>query len=210
MRFSPQLPDIYSHLVAGENDSVVMEVMTHLDAETVRGIALTPTSGLARGSVVTNTGNPLQVPVGKQLLGRMFNVFGETIDRKEPISAGEWRSLHQPPVPLIQQSTSSEIIQTGIKAIDILAPLERGGKAGLFGGAGVGKTVLITELIHNIVSEYQGISLFCGIGERSREADPPKRGGNIWTPPCRGELGGWGGKRNRFYTGEALKCLFFR
>lgn len=171
MRFSPQLPDVYSRLVAGENDSVVMEVMTHLDAETVRGIALTPTSGLARGSVVTNTGYPLQVPVGKQLLGRMFNVFGETIDRKEAISAGEWRSLHQPPVPLIQQSTSSEIIQTGIKAIDILAPLERGGKAGLFGGAGVGKTVLITELIHNIVSEYQGISLFCGIGERSREAE---------------------------------------
>jgi F-type H+/Na+-transporting ATPase subunit beta len=101
----------------------------------------------------------------------MFNVFGETIDRKVEISGGEWRSLHQPPVPLIQQSTSSEIVETGIKAIDILAPLERGGKAGLFGGAGVGKTVLITEMIHNIVSEYQGISLFCGIGERSREAE---------------------------------------
>ncbi|MEA5525849.1 F0F1 ATP synthase subunit beta [Nodularia spumigena] len=171
VRFSQQLPDVYSRLVAGENQCVVMEVMTHLDAETVRGIALTPTSGLARGSVVINTGHPLQVPVGKRLLGRMFNVFGETIDRKVEISGGEWRSLHQPPVPLIQQSTSSEILETGIKAIDILAPLERGGKAGLFGGAGVGKTVLITEMIHNIVSEYQGISLFCGIGERSREAE---------------------------------------
>ncbi|MEA5514642.1 F0F1 ATP synthase subunit beta [Nodularia sp. UHCC 0506] len=171
VRFSQQLPDVYSQLIAGENESVVMEVMTHLDAETVRGIALTPTSGLARGSVVINTGHPLQVPVGKRLLGRMFNVFGETIDRKAEISGGEWRSLHQPPVPLIQQSTSSEILETGIKAIDILAPLERGGKAGLFGGAGVGKTVLITEMIHNIVSEYQGISLFCGIGERSREAE---------------------------------------
>ncbi|MDB9303453.1 MULTISPECIES: F0F1 ATP synthase subunit beta [Cyanophyceae] len=171
VRFSQQLPDVYSQLVAGENDSVVMEVMTHLDAETVRGIALRPTSGLARGSVVINTGHPLQVPVGERLLGRMFNVFGETIDRKVEISGGEWRSLHQPPVPLIQQSTSSEILETGIKAIDILAPLERGGKAGLFGGAGVGKTVLITEMIHNIVSEYQGISLFCGIGERSREAE---------------------------------------
>jgi F-type H+-transporting ATPase subunit beta len=171
VRFSQQLPDVYSRLVAGENQCVVMEVMTHLDAETVRGIALTPTSGLARGSVVINTGHPLQVPVGKRLLGRMFNVFGETIDRKVEISGGEWRSLHQPPVPLIQQSTSSEIVETGIKAIDILAPLERGGKAGLFGGAGVGKTVLITEMIHNIVSEYQGISLFCGIGERSREAE---------------------------------------
>ncbi|MDH6099702.1 F0F1 ATP synthase subunit beta [Anabaenopsis sp. FSS-46] len=169
--FSQQLPDVYTQLLAGENYSVVIEVMSHIDDQTVRGIALTPTSGLARGSLVTNTGHPLQVPVGKRLLGRVFNVFGQTIDRKQEISGGEWRSLHQSPVPLIEQSTNSEILETGIKAIDILAPLERGGKAGLFGGAGVGKTVLITEMIHNIVREYHGISLFCGIGERSREAE---------------------------------------
>ncbi|MDH6107444.1 F0F1 ATP synthase subunit beta [Anabaenopsis tanganyikae CS-531] len=169
--FDQQLPDVYTQLLAGENYSVVIEVMSHIDDQTVRGIALTPTSGLARGSLVTNTGHPLQVPVGKRLLGRVFNVFGQTIDRKPEISGGEWRSLHQSPVPLIEQSTNSEILETGIKAIDILAPLERGGKAGLFGGAGVGKTVLITEMIHNIVREYHGISLFCGIGERSREAE---------------------------------------
>ncbi len=171
IRFSQQLPDVYTQLLAGENYRVVIEVMSHIDDQTVRGIALTPTSGLARGSLVTNTGHPLQVPVGKRVIGRVFNVFGQTIDRKQEICGGEWRSLHQSPVPLIEQSTNSEILETGIKAIDILAPLERGGKAGLFGGAGVGKTVLITEMIHNIVREYHGISLFCGIGERSREAE---------------------------------------
>jgi F-type H+-transporting ATPase subunit beta len=171
IRFCQQLPLMYSQLLGGEDDRVIIEVLTHVDAETVRGIALTPTSGLSRGSLVTDTGHPLQVPVGKRLLGRMFNVFGATIDGQEQLSQGEWRSLHQPPVALTQQSTSSEILETGIKAIDVLAPLERGGKAGLFGGAGVGKTVLITEMIHNIVREYEGISLFCGIGERSREAE---------------------------------------
>jgi F-type H+/Na+-transporting ATPase subunit beta len=171
VQFSQQLPEIYNQLKAGENNQVIIEVITHLDSRTIRGIALTPTSGLARGSLVLNTGKSLQVPVGERVLGRMFNVFGETIDRKEKIIDGEWRSLHQRSVPLAQQPTTSEILSTGIKVIDVLAPLERGGKAGLFGGAGVGKTVLITEMIHNIVSAYEGISLFCGIGERSREAE---------------------------------------
>jgi F-type H+-transporting ATPase subunit beta len=116
-------------------------------------------------------GVPLQVPVGEQLLGRVFNVFGETIDGKDPIEGGEWRSIHQSPPAIAQHTTSSEILETGIKVIDLLSPLERGGKGGLFGGAGVGKTVLITELINNIVKQYQGISLFCGIGERVREAE---------------------------------------
>jgi len=109
--------------------------------------------------------------VGKKLLGRVFNVFGETIDKKEPIEDAEWRSIHHAPPSLTQQSTVSEIFRTGIKAIDVLAPLERGGKAGLFGGAGVGKTVLITEIIHNMVGLLQGISIFCGIGERCREGE---------------------------------------
>ena len=146
-------------------------MITHLHPEAVRGIALTPTQGLARGSVVVDTGFPLKAPVGKRLLGRVFNVFGETIDRKEKIGGGEWRSIHRKPVPLDRQSTLSEVFETGIKAIDVLAPLERGGKAGLFGGAGVGKTVLITEMIHNMVGRHEGVSLFCGIGERCREGE---------------------------------------
>jgi len=158
-------------LRTGEPAAVLIEVMTHLDQRTVRGIALNPTRGLARGSPIHDTGHPLKVPVGKSLLGRVFNVFGECIDKKGPVKASEWRSIHRQPVPLDQQATTSEVFQTGIKAIDVLAPLERGGRAGLFGGAGVGKTVLITEIIHNVVGRYKGVSLFCGIGERVREGE---------------------------------------
>jgi F-type H+-transporting ATPase subunit beta len=158
-------------LRTGENDGVVIEVLTHLNSKTVRGIALTTTKGLAHGATVIDTRLPPKVPVGKRLLGRMFNVFGETIDKKEPLTGGEWRSIHQEPVPLNRQSTTSEIFTTGIKAIDVLSPLERGGKAGLFGGAGVGKTVLIMEMINNMVGQHEGVSLFCGIGERSREGE---------------------------------------
>ncbi|MFH1756456.1 MAG: F0F1 ATP synthase subunit beta [Pseudomonadota bacterium] len=170
-RFPQKIPSLYNLLRAGEDGRIVIEVIMHLHPEAVRGIALTPTQGLARGSVVVDTGFPLKAPVGKRLLGRVFNVFGETIDRKEKIGGGEWRSIHRKPVPLHQQSTLSEVFETGIKAIDVLAPLERGGKAGLFGGAGVGKTVLITEMIHNMVGRHEGVSLFCGIGERCREGE---------------------------------------
>ncbi len=143
----------------------------HLNPETVRGIALTPTRGLSRGSFVIDTEQPICVPVGLQLLGRAFNVFGETIDNGDALKDVEWRSIHQPPVPLAKRAVTSEIFTTGIKAIDVLVPLERGGKAGLFGGAGVGKTVLITETIHKVMGLHGGISLFCGIGERCREAE---------------------------------------
>jgi F-type H+-transporting ATPase subunit beta len=121
--------------------------------------------------VVIDTGKPLEVPVGKALMGRVFNVFGQTIDKKGNVEDVEIRSIHREPIPLRDQSTVSEIFETGIKAIDVLAPLERGGKAGLFGGAGVGKTVLITEMIHNTVSGHEGMSIFCGIGERCREGE---------------------------------------
>ena len=171
VRFQDHLPEIYSQLQAGDKGEVILEVVNHLSAHVLRSIALTSTSGLSRSSPVKDMGKPLQVPVGEPLLGRVFNVFGETIDGKEPITGGEWRSIHQSPPAIAQHSTSSEILETGIKVIDLLAPLERGGKGGLFGGAGVGKTVLITELINNIVKQYQGISLFCGIGERVREAE---------------------------------------
>jgi F-type H+-transporting ATPase subunit beta len=169
--FLDGLPAIYNMLKAGEEASVVVEVMTHLDERTIRGIALNPTRGLARGAPIVDTGHPLEVPVGRKLTGRILNVFGDPIDGKGPIEAEEWRSIHREPVPLEEQSTTSEILQTGIKVIDLLSPLERGGRAGLFGGAGVGKTVLIMETIHNMVGRYKGISLFCGIGERVREGE---------------------------------------
>jgi F-type H+-transporting ATPase subunit beta len=169
--FPLERPDIHNELRAGDDGDIVIEVINHLDAQTVRGIALTPTDGLARGSAVENQGSPLRVPVGRRLLGRVFNVFGDTIDRGEPINGGQWRSIHQAPVPLTRQLTKMEPFLTGIKVIDVLAPLERGGKAGLFGGAGVGKTVVIMELIHNTVSKHEGVSLFCGIGERCREGE---------------------------------------
>jgi len=170
-RFPERLPPINNLLRAGEAGKTVIEVINHQNSQVVRGIALTPTRGLALGSRITDTGHPVKVPVGERLLGRVFNVFGETIDGKEAISGGDWRSIHQKPVPLTRQSTISEIFTTGIKAIDVLAPLERGGKAGLFGGAGVGKTVLIMEMIHNMVGQHEGVSLFCGIGERCREGE---------------------------------------
>ncbi len=162
---------MHHQLLAGDNESVVVEVVEHVNDHTVRGIALTRTQGLARGGTVRNTGHPIQVPVGRSTLGRVFNVLGETIDKKPPLSDATRRSIHRAPVPLTEQATQREILRTGIKAIDLLAPLERGGKAGLFGGAGVGKTVLLMEMIHNMVAEYEGVSLFCGIGERCREAE---------------------------------------
>ena len=169
-RFPSRLPGIYSVLRAGDAKDIVIEVNTHLSDSMVRGVALTPTQGLARGSDVIDTGDPLQVPVSKDLLGRAVNVMGRPIDMGGDIG-GTMRAIHQKPVPLTDQSTVSEIFTTGIKAIDVLAPLERGGKAGLFGGAGVGKTVLITEMINNTVKQYHGVSIFCGIGERCREGE---------------------------------------
>lgn len=168
VRFPHHLPNLYNLLRAKGN--IAIEVLSHLSEQTVRGIALTPVQGLARGAAVVDTGDALQVPVGTQLLGRVFNVFGEPIDGHAAVGA-PWRSLHASPVPLSQRATQTDILETGIKAIDLLAPIERGGKAGLFGGAGVGKTVLITEMIHNVARQYRGISLFCGIGERSREGE---------------------------------------
>jgi F-type H+-transporting ATPase subunit beta len=150
---------------------VVLEVQTHLDTATVRCIAMSATRGLARGIAVRDAGGALQVPVGEALLGRMLNVFGEPVDGGGPIETGRHWPIHRPLLPLAERSTGHQVFETGIKAIDLLAPLERGGKSGMFGGAGVGKTVLINELINNMAEQYEGISLFCGIGERLREAE---------------------------------------
>ncbi len=169
--FNAHLPPIYSLLRAGDNNQIAIEVLAQLDAHRVRGIALTPTQGLARGMRIEDTGGPLKAPVGKSILSRMFDVFGDAIDRQPAPGDIQWRPVHRQPPPLDERSTTSEIFETGIKVIDVLVPLERGGKAGLFGGAGVGKTVLLTEMIHNMVGHEKGVSIFCGIGERCREGE---------------------------------------
>jgi F-type H+-transporting ATPase subunit beta len=167
--FDHDLPPVNTLLNAGTDSEIAIEVLSQLDDHRVRGIALTATQGLARGAAIVTNGGQLVVPIGKNILGRMFDVFGHTIDHLKPLPEGPTRNIHQPPPPLDKRSTKSEVFETGIKAIDVLMPMERGGKAGLFGGAGVGKTVLLTEMIHNMVGQNQGISMFCGIGERCRE-----------------------------------------
>jgi F-type H+-transporting ATPase subunit beta len=171
VRFEPPLPARNHELRAGPDAAVVLEVQTHLDATTVRCIALNATRGLARRTPVRDRESGLLMPVGEALLGRMLNVFGEAIDGKDPIDAPDHWPIHRAPLVLADRVTGTEVFETGIKAIDLLAPLERGGKAGMFGGAGVGKTVLINEMIHNMAAQYEGVSLFCGIGERMREAE---------------------------------------
>ncbi len=170
IEFDQHLPPINSLLHARE-ESVAIEVLTQINTHRVRGIALTPTQGLARGMRVEDSGGPLKTPVGRGILSRMFDVFGNAIDRLPAPTEMQWRSVHHAPPALARRSTKSEIFVTGIKIIDVLMPLERGGKAGLFGGAGVGKTVLLTEMIHNMVGQHAGVSIFCGIGERCREGE---------------------------------------
>ena len=170
IRFDDHLPPIHS-LIHAKDGEIAVEVLSHVDSFIVRGIALTPTQGLARGDEMEDTGGPLKAPVGKEILSRMFNVFGKAIDRQKPPENVQWRTIHKDPPPLAKRSTKSEIFETGIKVIDVLVPLERGGKAGLFGGAGVGKTVLLTEMIHNMIGHHEGVSIFCGIGERCREGE---------------------------------------
>ena len=170
IRFDSHLPPIYS-LLHAKDGAIAIEVLAQLDVHRVRGIALTPTQGLARGMAVEDTGGPLKAPVGKEILSRMFDVFGNAIDRQPAPTDVQWRTVHRAPPSLAQRSTKSETFETGIKVIDVLVPLERGGKAGLFGGAGVGKTVLLTEMIHNMIEHQKGVSIFCGIGERCREGE---------------------------------------
>lgn len=168
--FEENLPVINNKLLTGEEEEIILEVTSYVNDTTIRAIALTATEGISRGDTIVDTGEPIKVPVGKEVLGKMFDVFGNTLDGENLVDV-EKRSIHQKPVPFSQRSTTDEIFETGIKAIDVLTPLARGEKAGLFGGAGVGKTVLITELINNTAKKTKGYSIFCGIGERSREAE---------------------------------------
>ena len=170
-----QLPLIHDALtVVNKGKEVVMEVEQHMGNRTVRCILLAASEGLHKGMEVTATGGPIKVPVGKQTLGRMFNVLGEAIDKGEPVESEEKWAIHREPPKFEDQSPVVEMFETGIKVIDLLAPYAKGGKIGLFGGAGVGKTVLIQELIHNIATEHGGYSIFTGVGERSRE------GNDLW------------------------------
>lgn len=167
------LPEINEaiHIKRQDGDKLVVEVAQHLGDDTVRCIAMGPTDGLVRGMEAVATGAPICVPVGEETLGRMFNVLGEPIDEKEPPKVKEYDPIHRKAPSFEEQSTESEILETGIKVIDLLCPYQKGGKIGLFGGAGVGKTVLIQELINNIAKKQHGFSVFAGVGERTREGN---------------------------------------
>ncbi|HEY9062587.1 MAG TPA: F0F1 ATP synthase subunit beta [Pseudobacteroides sp.] len=172
---SGSLPKIYNaiNIKRGE-DTVVVEVMQHLGNDTVRCVAMSSTDGLVRGLDAVDTGAPIKVPVGKEVLGRVFNVLGETVDEAGDVKTNNKYPIHRPAPSLENLKPSTEILETGIKVIDLLAPYAKGGKIGLFGGAGVGKTVLIQELITNVANEHGGFSVFTGVGERTRE------GNDLW------------------------------
>ncbi|MBD1203109.1 MAG: F0F1 ATP synthase subunit beta [Rhodobacteraceae bacterium] len=172
VQFDGALPAILNALETDNNGKkLILEVAQHLGESTVRTIAMDATEGLVRGAVVKDLGAPISVPVGDATLGRILNVIGEPIDEKGPIAATETRAIHQPAPDFAAQATESQILVTGIKVIDLLAPYAKGGKIGLFGGAGVGKTVLIMELINNIAKVHSGYSVFAGVGERTREGN---------------------------------------
>ena len=170
------LPEIYNALKISNDDgsSLIVEVQQMLGANKVRTVAMSTTDGLKRGMKVYNTGEPITIPVGKPILGRILNVIGEPVDNAGPIETNDYLPIHRESPSLTEQNTEIEILETGIKAIDLLQPYQKGGKVGLFGGAGVGKTVLIQELIHNIAMAHNGVSVFGGVGERTRE------GNDLW------------------------------
>ncbi|WGH79938.1 F0F1 ATP synthase subunit beta [Jannaschia ovalis] len=172
VQFDDELPQILNALETDNHGNrLVLEVAQHLGENTVRTIAMDSSEGLVRGQKVTDTGGPIMVPVGNATLGRILNVIGEPVDEGAPIEAEEKRAIHQPAPEFSEQSTESAVLETGIKVIDLLAPYAKGGKIGLFGGAGVGKTVLIMELINNIAKVHSGYSVFAGVGERTREGN---------------------------------------
>ena len=172
VKFDGNLPEILNALeTKNQGQRLVLEVAQHLGESTVRTIAMDSTEGLVRGQKVADTGKPIAVPVGDGTLGRIMNVIGEPVDEAGPIKATDTRPIHAPAPSYTDQSTEGEILITGIKVVDLLAPYAKGGKVGLFGGAGVGKTVLIQELINNIAKGHGGVSVFAGVGERTREGN---------------------------------------
>ncbi len=215
-----KLPEIYNALildleVMGEKRKLVSEVQQHLGGNRVRAVALASTDGIKRGARVVDTGAPIQVPVGEETLGRIFNLLGEPVDNKGEVKAKEKRAIHQEPPRFDQLEPKSEIFETGIKVIDLLAPYIKGGKTGLFGGAGVGKTVVIMELINNVAQQHGGYSVFAGVGERTRE------GNDLWlemqesgviTKACLvyGQMNEPPGARLRVGLSALTMCEYFR
>ncbi len=170
-----ELPAIYNDIVIPMNGTkVIVEAQAHIGNNWVRGVSLTPTDGLATGAEAIDMGTPISVPVGRATLGRLFNVFGEAIDGLGEVKADQKWPIHRPPPPLTEQETVPQMLETGLKVMDLVTPFTRGGKIGAYGGAGVGKTVIIMELIRNIAAEHGGFSVFAGVGERSRE------GNDLW------------------------------
>ena len=204
IEFTTQLPAIYNALTVeydlpGQGKTkLTLEVQQHLGGNWVRAVAMSTTEGLKRGMIITDTGAPIMVPVGEAMLGRIMNVIGEPVDEAGPLDRTSMRAIHQPAPSYAEQATEAQILETGIKVVDLLAPYAKGGKVGLFGGAGVGKTVLIMELINNIAKVHGGYSVFAGVGERTREGndlyhemiesnvnkDPKKNGGSAVGSKC--------------------------
>ncbi|MBX3350896.1 MAG: F0F1 ATP synthase subunit beta, partial [Nitrospira sp.] len=184
VEFPPgQLPNIYNAINVTQDENkaagkpavkITLEVAQHLGENRVRGVAMSSTDGLTRGMEVQDTGAPISVPVGRETLGRLINVLGEPVDEKGPIKSKKMYPIHRPAPKLEDQETKTEVLETGIKVVDLLEPYSKGGKVGLFGGAGVGKTVIIMELINNIALHHGGFSVFAGVGERTRE------GNDLW------------------------------
>ena len=172
VQFDGHLPEILNSLeTQNRGNRLVLEVAQHLGENTVRTVAMDSTEGLVRGQEVTDTGAAIAVPVGDETLGRIMNVIGDPVDEAGPIKTSTRRVIHQPAPAFVEQSTEASILVTGIKVVDLLAPYAKGGKIGLFGGAGVGKTVLIQELINNVAKAHGGYSVFAGVGERTREGN---------------------------------------
>ncbi len=214
------LPGIYNALtleteVMGEKNTIVCEVQQHLGGNKVRAIALASTDGIKRGTSIIDTGAPISVPVGEETLGRVFNLLGNTVDKKGPVQIKERRPIHQDPPKFDQLQPKSEIFETGIKVVDLLEPYIKGGKTGLFGGAGVGKTVVIMELINNVAQQHGGYSVFAGVGERTRE------GNDLWLEMqesgvinkaclCYGQMNEPPGARLRVALSALTMCEYFR
>ncbi|HOD15787.1 MAG TPA: F0F1 ATP synthase subunit beta [Spirochaetota bacterium] len=215
-----KLPEIYNALilefeVMGEKRKMVSEVQQHLGGNRIRAVAMASTDGIKRGAKIIDTGAPITVPVGEETLGRIFNLLGETVDNKGPLKTKERRSIHQEPPKFEQLQPKSEIFETGIKVIDLLAPYIKGGKTGLFGGAGVGKTVVIMELINNVAQQHGGFSVFAGVGERTREGNDlwlEMQGSGVINKACLvyGQMNEPPGARLRVGLSALTMCEYFR
>ncbi|HIC10967.1 MAG TPA: F0F1 ATP synthase subunit beta [Campylobacterales bacterium] len=220
VEFNNYLPAIndaleVSYKVEGRDAKLVLEVAAHIGDNRVRTIAMDLTEGLSRGLDVVATGAPISVPVGEEVLGRIFNVIGETIDDGEPLQAKQKWPIHRDAPKLVDQSTTTEMFETGIKVVDLLAPYAKGGKVGLFGGAGVGKTVIIMELIHNVAYKHSGYSVFAGVGERTREGNDlyhEMKESNVLDKValCYGQMNEPPGARNRIAMTGLTMAEYFR